>query len=198
MEVVHMSTFPNLSQYFNVLQDDLLDDDDDDSLFFLVRDREEDEQRGAEQVEEGQREEQQLQHQCQCQGRRIRRTEGSSTEEEVEPSEPRHFIFATRAVRGIHENDDGGETAFGGGQETLGHQQCRSSHTGEIIVRQFSRRSSEIVIFLHRPKYARLKTSWYRPNKLSNLPDFRIRERRDDPNQWNLLCLAATTGKANL
>ena len=61
-----MSTFPNLSQYFNVLQDDLLDYDDYDSLFFLVRDREEDEQRGAEQVEEGQREEQQLQHQRQC------------------------------------------------------------------------------------------------------------------------------------
>ena len=198
MEVVHMSTFPNLSQYFNVLQDDLLDDDNDDSLFFLVRDREEDEQRGAEQVEEGQREEQQLQHQRQCQGRRIRRTEGSSTEEEVKPSQSRHFIFATRSVRGIHENDDGGETTFGIGQKTLGHQQCRSSHTGEIIVRQFSRRCSEIVIFLHRPKYARVKTSWYRPNKLSNLPDFRIREWRDDPDQWNLLCLAATTGKATL
>ena len=120
-----IKAFSKSLQHFNVIKDNLLDDD---SLFFIVHVHEEDEQRGAEQVEEDQWEEQQLQQQRR-QGRIW--TERSSSQEEVEPNEPRRLIVATsRAIRGIYENDDGRETPLGGGQETLGDQQCRGRHTG--------------------------------------------------------------------
>ena len=84
-----IKAFSKPLQHFNVIKDNLLDDD---SLFFIVHVHEEDEQRGAEQVEEDQWEEQQLQQQCR-QGRIW--TERSSSQEEVEPNEPRRFIIAT-------------------------------------------------------------------------------------------------------